>query len=65
MVLMKILDKREVILPDKMIALYEGLKATHLNKIGQFVLEHVDASQNNKMVKSRTVEVEKKVCQYM
>ncbi|PIK60299.1 hypothetical protein BSL78_02795 [Apostichopus japonicus] len=33
--LMKILDERELIMPDRMIGMYEGLKAIHFNKVGK------------------------------
>ncbi|PIK44586.1 hypothetical protein BSL78_18557, partial [Apostichopus japonicus] len=37
--LMKILDERELIMPDRMIGLYEGLKAIHFNKVARLVLD--------------------------
>ncbi|XP_071822148.1 uncharacterized protein [Apostichopus japonicus] len=43
--LMKILDERELIMPDRMIGLYEGLKAIHYNKLARLVLEYIDTSQ--------------------
>ncbi|PIK57137.1 putative NACHT, LRR and PYD domains-containing protein 10-like [Apostichopus japonicus] len=61
--LMKILDERELIMPERMIRLYEGLKAIHFNKVARLVLEYIDTSQekngkeneggkdDNKMVK--------------
>ena len=63
MLLMKILDERELIMPDKLIGLYEGLKASHLNKIGRHVLEYIDASKKEKMME-RGIQQEdkKKVC---
>ncbi|WP_411026482.1 hypothetical protein, partial [Salmonella sp. s54395] len=33
MMIMKILDERELIMPKKVLGLYEGLQASHLNKI--------------------------------
>ncbi|PIK35992.1 hypothetical protein BSL78_27177 [Apostichopus japonicus] len=39
--LMKILDERELIMPDRMIGMYEGLKAIHLNKVARLVLEYI------------------------
>ncbi|XP_071822145.1 uncharacterized protein [Apostichopus japonicus] len=42
--LMKILDERELIMPDRMIGLYEGLKAIHFNKLARLVLEYIDMS---------------------
>ena len=32
-------------MPDKMIGLYEGLKASHLNKIGRHILDYIDATK--------------------
>ncbi|XP_071822151.1 uncharacterized protein [Apostichopus japonicus] len=43
--LMKILDERELIMPHRMIGLYEGLKAIHYNKLARLVLEYIDTSQ--------------------
>ncbi|XP_071814626.1 uncharacterized protein [Apostichopus japonicus] len=43
--LMKILDERELIMPDRMIGMYEGLKAIHFNKVARLVLEYIDTSQ--------------------
>ncbi|PIK45445.1 hypothetical protein BSL78_17677 [Apostichopus japonicus] len=43
--LMKILDERELIMPEKMIRLYEGLKAIHFDKVARLVLEYIDTSQ--------------------
>ncbi|PIK49534.1 hypothetical protein BSL78_13594 [Apostichopus japonicus] len=43
--LMKILDERELIMPKRMIRLYEGLKAIHFNKVARLVLEYIDTSQ--------------------
>ncbi|XP_071813576.1 uncharacterized protein [Apostichopus japonicus] len=43
--LMKILDERELIMPDRMIGMYEGLKSIHFNKVARLVLEYIDMSQ--------------------
>ncbi|XP_071849579.1 uncharacterized protein [Apostichopus japonicus] len=43
--LIKILDERELIMPDRMIGMYEGLKAIHFNKVARLVLEYIDTSQ--------------------
>ncbi|PIK38304.1 hypothetical protein BSL78_24855 [Apostichopus japonicus] len=43
--LMKILDERELIMPDRMIGMYEGLKAIHFNKVARLVLEYIGTSQ--------------------
>ncbi|XP_071813670.1 uncharacterized protein [Apostichopus japonicus] len=43
--LMKILDERELIMPDRMIGMYEGLKAIHFDKVARLVLEYIDTSQ--------------------
>ncbi|XP_071849138.1 uncharacterized protein [Apostichopus japonicus] len=43
--LMKILDERELIMPDRMIRLYEGLKAIDFDKVARLVLEYIDALQ--------------------
>ncbi|XP_071822089.1 uncharacterized protein [Apostichopus japonicus] len=43
-ILMKILDERELIMPDRMIRLYEGLKAINFNKVARLVLEYIDTS---------------------
>ncbi|PIK52558.1 putative kinesin-like protein, partial [Apostichopus japonicus] len=43
--LMKILDERELIMPDRMIGLYEGLKAIHFNKVARLVLAYIDTLQ--------------------
>ncbi|XP_071848957.1 uncharacterized protein [Apostichopus japonicus] len=42
--LMKILDERELLMPDRMIGMYEGLKAIHLNKVARLVLEYIGTS---------------------
>ncbi|PIK49272.1 hypothetical protein BSL78_13837 [Apostichopus japonicus] len=39
--LMKILDERELIMPERMIGMYEGLKAIHFNKVARLVLEYI------------------------
>ncbi|XP_071849793.1 uncharacterized protein [Apostichopus japonicus] len=43
--LMKILDERELIMPDRMIGMFQGLKAIHFNKVARLVLEYIDTSQ--------------------
>ncbi|XP_071849585.1 uncharacterized protein [Apostichopus japonicus] len=43
--LMKILDERELIMPDRMIRMYDGLKAIHFNKVARLVVEYIDTSQ--------------------
>ncbi|XP_071849580.1 uncharacterized protein [Apostichopus japonicus] len=43
--LMKILDERELIMPDRMIGMYEGLKAIHFDKVARLVLEYIGTSQ--------------------
>ncbi|XP_071822150.1 uncharacterized protein [Apostichopus japonicus] len=44
-ILMKILDERVLIMPGRLIGLYEGLKAIHFNKVTRLVLEYIDTSQ--------------------
>lgn len=46
--LMKILDGRELIMPDRMFRLYEGLKAIHFNKVASLVLENIDTPKEKK-----------------
>ncbi|PIK58308.1 hypothetical protein BSL78_04814 [Apostichopus japonicus] len=43
--LMKILDERELIMPDRMIGMYNGLKDIHFNKVARLVLEYIGTSQ--------------------
>ncbi|PIK58302.1 hypothetical protein BSL78_04808 [Apostichopus japonicus] len=43
--LMKILDERELIMPDRMIRLYEGLKAIDFDKVARLVLEYIHTLQ--------------------
>ncbi|XP_071848888.1 uncharacterized protein [Apostichopus japonicus] len=43
--LMKILDERELIMPDRMIGMHEGLKAIHFNKAARLVLKYIGTSQ--------------------
>ncbi|XP_071850200.1 uncharacterized protein [Apostichopus japonicus] len=43
--LMKILDERELIMPNRMIGMYNGLKAIHFNKVARLVLEYIGTSQ--------------------
>lgn len=40
--LIKILDEREKIMPQKLIDLFQGLKACHLDKIARLVSEYID-----------------------
>ncbi|PIK60546.1 hypothetical protein BSL78_02482 [Apostichopus japonicus] len=53
--LMKILDERELIMPDRMIGMYEGLKAIHFNKVARLVLEYTNKAQekNERKTKER------------
>lgn len=61
--LVKILDEREVIMPDKMIRMYEGLKAIRLNKVARLVLEYIDTPQAKKEREIEIVQDHKtKVC---
>ncbi|XP_071848887.1 uncharacterized protein [Apostichopus japonicus] len=43
--LMKILDERELIMPDRMIGMYEGLKAIDFDKVVRLVLEYIGTLQ--------------------
>ncbi|PIK41543.1 hypothetical protein BSL78_21607, partial [Apostichopus japonicus] len=43
--LMKILDERELIMPNRMIRLHEGLKGIHFNKVARLVQEYINTSQ--------------------
>ncbi|XP_071848885.1 uncharacterized protein [Apostichopus japonicus] len=43
--LMKILDDRELIMPDRMIGMYEGLKATDFDEVARLVLEYIGTLQ--------------------
>ncbi|KAJ8023918.1 hypothetical protein HOLleu_36492 [Holothuria leucospilota] len=45
-ILMKILDEREKIMPQKMFGLYQGLKVCHLNKIARRVFEYIERNSN-------------------
>ncbi|KAJ8019381.1 Netrin receptor UNC5B-a [Holothuria leucospilota] len=45
-VLMKILDEREKIMPQKMLGLYQGLKVCHLDKIARLVFEYIEKNSN-------------------
>ncbi|PIK60579.1 hypothetical protein BSL78_02515 [Apostichopus japonicus] len=53
--LMKILDDRELIMPDRMIGMYEGLKATDFDEVARLVLEYIVTLQekNGKENKER------------
>ncbi|KAJ8023757.1 Netrin receptor UNC5B-b [Holothuria leucospilota] len=44
--LMKILDEREKIMPQKMFGLYQGLKVCHLDKIARLVFEYIEKNSN-------------------
>ncbi|KAJ8050541.1 NLR family CARD domain-containing protein 4 [Holothuria leucospilota] len=44
--LMKILDQREKIMPQKMFGLYRGLKVCHLDKIARSVFEYIAKNSN-------------------
>ncbi|KAJ8023737.1 UNC5C-like protein [Holothuria leucospilota] len=46
MVLMKILDEREKIMPQKMRGLYLGLKVCHLDKIARLVFQYIEKNSN-------------------
>ncbi|KAJ8023723.1 Netrin receptor UNC5B-a [Holothuria leucospilota] len=45
-ILMKILDEREKIMPQKMFGLYQGLKVCHLDKIARLVFEYIEKNSN-------------------
>ncbi|KAJ8023784.1 hypothetical protein HOLleu_36322 [Holothuria leucospilota] len=45
-ILMKILDEREMIMPQKMFGLYQGLKVCHLDKIARLVFEYIEKNSN-------------------
>lgn len=62
--LMKILDETELIKPDKMIDLYEGLKAIHLNKVAKVALEYIDMS-TRKHAKEGEQYNENSVCNFL
>ncbi|PIK48050.1 hypothetical protein BSL78_15085 [Apostichopus japonicus] len=59
--LIKILDERELIMPDRMIGLYEGLKAIHFNKVARLVLEYIDTSQEKNGKENEGEKDEKKM----
>ncbi|XP_071849587.1 uncharacterized protein [Apostichopus japonicus] len=58
--LLKILDERELIMPDRMIGMYEGLKAIHFNKVARLVLECIDDTSQEKNEKESEGEKDKK-----
>ncbi|PIK42834.1 hypothetical protein BSL78_20304 [Apostichopus japonicus] len=59
-ILLKILDERELIMPDKLIILYEGLKVIHLNKVARLVLEYIDTRRSKEQkYEGETGEIEK------
>lgn len=59
-ILLKILDEREIIMPDKLIILYEGLKVIHLNKVARLVLEYIDTRRSKEQeYEGETGEIEK------
>lgn len=63
MSLVKILNEREIIMPNKVFGLYQGLKASHLDKIEHHVLQYIDESQKEKFNDSKRVPEDKKeVC---
>ncbi|XP_071852535.1 uncharacterized protein [Apostichopus japonicus] len=59
--LMKILDERELIMPKRMIRLYEGLKAIHFNKVARLVLEYIDTSQEKNVKEEEGEEDDKRM----
>ncbi|XP_071848218.1 uncharacterized protein [Apostichopus japonicus] len=59
--LMKILDERELIMPDRMIGMYEGLKAIHFNKVARLVLEYIGISQEKNGGENEGVKDDKKM----
>lgn len=58
--LIETLDERELVTPCKMIGLYEGLKASHLDKIGSHVMNYIEASRKAKVVKNVKTQHEKR-----
>ncbi|PIK55098.1 hypothetical protein BSL78_07993 [Apostichopus japonicus] len=60
-ILMKILDERELIMPDRMIGLYEGLKAIHFNKVATKVLKYIDTSQKKNGKEKEGAKDDKKI----
>ncbi|PIK47608.1 hypothetical protein BSL78_15531 [Apostichopus japonicus] len=60
-ILMKILDERELIMPDRMIGLYEGLKAIHFNKVATQVLKYIDTSQKKNGKEKEGAKDDKKI----
>ncbi|XP_071823118.1 uncharacterized protein [Apostichopus japonicus] len=60
-ILMKILDERELIMPDRMIGLYEGLKAIHYNKLATQVLKYIDTSQKKNGKEKEGAKDDKKI----
>ncbi|PIK60306.1 hypothetical protein BSL78_02802 [Apostichopus japonicus] len=62
--LMKILDERELIMPDRMIGMYEGLKAIHFNKVARLVLEYIGSSQEKNGKESEGEKDDKKMVKF-
>ncbi|XP_071822093.1 uncharacterized protein [Apostichopus japonicus] len=60
-ILMKILDERELIMPNRMIRLYEGLKAIHFNKLATQVLKYIDTSQKKNGKEKEGAKDDKKI----
>ncbi|XP_071823333.1 uncharacterized protein [Apostichopus japonicus] len=63
-ILMKILDERELIMPDRMIGLYKGLKAIHFNKVATKVLKYIDTSQKKNGKEKEGVKDDKKIVKF-
>ncbi|XP_071822085.1 uncharacterized protein [Apostichopus japonicus] len=63
-ILMKILDERELIMPDRMIGLYGGLKAIHFNKVATKVLKYIDTSQKKNGKEKEGAKDDKKVVRF-
>ncbi|XP_071822193.1 uncharacterized protein [Apostichopus japonicus] len=60
-ILMKILDERELIMSDRMIGLYGGLKAIHFNKVATKVLKYIDTSQKKNGKEKEGAKDDKKI----
>ncbi|XP_071852782.1 uncharacterized protein [Apostichopus japonicus] len=59
--LMKILDERELIMPERMIGMYEGLKAIHFNKVARLVLDYIDTSHEKGGMENKDEQDDKKM----
>ncbi|XP_071849147.1 uncharacterized protein [Apostichopus japonicus] len=62
--LMKILDERELIMPERMIGMYEGLKAIHFNKVARLVLEYIGTSQEKNRKENEGEKDDKKMVKF-